>query len=135
MMTNKLLYTVYDYRALGLTTCYISSVLILHKSWHYLLFLLVSSLTLIIFLLKKLIPFFKLNPPITMPSTKHLKAKERLALVLRIKNSNKKANSCSYCLWQLRRCLIDLKKSSYYSKYICLKRLYNLLGLKTVSII
>jgi hypothetical protein len=32
-----------------------------------------------------------------MPSTKHLKVKERLALMLRIKNSNKKANPCLYC--------------------------------------
>jgi hypothetical protein len=35
MMTNKLLYTVYDCRASGLTTCYIGSVLMLHKSWQY----------------------------------------------------------------------------------------------------
>ncbi len=31
-----------------------------------------------------------------MPSTKHLKVKERLALILRIKNSNKEANPCLY---------------------------------------
>ncbi len=31
-----------------------------------------------------------------MPSTKHLKVKERLVLVLYIKNSNKKANPYSY---------------------------------------
>jgi hypothetical protein len=31
-----------------------------------------------------------------MPSTKHLKVKERLVLTLRIKNSNKKANPCLY---------------------------------------
>ncbi len=31
-----------------------------------------------------------------MPSAKHLKVKERLALVLCIKNSNKKANPCLY---------------------------------------
>ncbi len=33
---------------------------------------------------------------ITMPSTKHLKVKERLALTLRIKNSNKEVNPCLY---------------------------------------
>jgi hypothetical protein len=33
-----------------------------------------------------------------MPSAKHLKTKERLALILRIKNSNKKANSYLYYL-------------------------------------
>ncbi len=31
-----------------------------------------------------------------MSFTKYLKAKERLILVLRIKNSNKEANSCLY---------------------------------------
>jgi hypothetical protein len=36
-------------------------------------------------------PFF-----ITMPSAKYLKVKERLALVLRIENSNKEANPCLY---------------------------------------
>ncbi len=33
---------------------------------------------------------------ITMPSTKYLKAKERLTLVLYIKNLNKEANPCLY---------------------------------------
>ncbi len=70
-----------------------------------------------------------------MPFTKHLKVKERLVLVLRIKNSNKEANPCSYYCRQARHYLIDLKKLSYYSKYVYLKCLYNLLGLKTVSII
>jgi hypothetical protein len=32
-----------------------------------------------------------------MPSAKHLKVKERLALTLRIKNSNKEAIPCLYC--------------------------------------
>jgi hypothetical protein len=31
-----------------------------------------------------------------MPSAKHLKVKERLTLVLRIKNLNKEANPCLY---------------------------------------
>ncbi len=55
--------------------------------------------------------------------------------MLRIKNSNKEAVPCSYYYQQARRCLIDLKESSRYSKYICSKCLYNSLGLKTVSII
>ncbi len=33
-----------------------------------------------------------------MPSANYLKVKERLALVLRIENSNKEANPCLYCL-------------------------------------
>ncbi len=33
-----------------------------------------------------------------MPSTKYLKVKERLILVLYIKNLNKEANPCLYCL-------------------------------------
>jgi hypothetical protein len=33
-----------------------------------------------------------------MPSTKYLKVKERLVLILRIKNSNKEANSYLYYL-------------------------------------
>jgi hypothetical protein len=36
-MTNKLLCAVYDCRALGLTTCYMVSALMLHESWHLLL--------------------------------------------------------------------------------------------------
>jgi hypothetical protein len=70
-----------------------------------------------------------------MPSAKHLKVKERLALTLRIKNSNKEASPCSYCRRQARRYLIDLKESSRYSKYVYSKRSYNSSGLKTVSII
>ncbi len=70
-----------------------------------------------------------------MPSTKHLKVKERLVLALCIKNSNKEANPCSYYRRQACRYLIDLEESSYYSKYICSKYLYNSSGLKTVSII
>jgi hypothetical protein len=31
-----------------------------------------------------------------MPSTKYLKVKERLTLILRIKNLNKEANPCLY---------------------------------------
>ncbi len=72
---------------------------------------------------------------ITMPSTKHLKVKERLVLALHIKNSNKEANPCSYYHQQARRCLIDPKESSCYSKYVFSKYLYNSSGLKTVSII
>jgi hypothetical protein len=67
-----------------------------------------------------------------MPSIKYLKVKERLVLTLRIKNSNKEANPCLYYCRQVRRYLIDPKESSYYSKYIYLKRLYNSSGLKVV---
>jgi hypothetical protein len=70
-----------------------------------------------------------------MPSTKHLKVKERLILTLRIKNSNKEANPCSYYYRQVRCYLIDLKESSYYSKYVYLKRSYNSSSLKAVSVI
>jgi hypothetical protein len=70
-----------------------------------------------------------------MPSTKHLKVKERLVLVLHIENSNKEANPCLYCRRQARRYLINPKESSRYSKYVYSKRLYNSSGLKTVSII
>ncbi len=70
-----------------------------------------------------------------MPSTKYLKVKERLALTLHIKNSNKEAIPCSYYCRQARRCLIDLKESSRCSKYVYSKRSYNSLGLRTVSII
>jgi hypothetical protein len=78
---------------------------------------------------------FSLNPFVTMPSTKYLKVKERLVLALHIENSNKEANPCLYCRRQARYYLIDPKESSRYSKYVRSKRLYNLLGLKTVSII
>jgi hypothetical protein len=70
-----------------------------------------------------------------MPSAKHLKVKERLALVLRIKNSNKEVIPCLYYRRQARYCLIDLKKSSRYSEYVRSKYLYNSSGLRTVSII
>ncbi len=70
-----------------------------------------------------------------MPSAKYLKVKERLVLILCIKNSNKEVIPCLYYYQQARRCLIDLKKSSRYSKYIYSKRSYNLLGLRTVFII
>ncbi len=70
-----------------------------------------------------------------MPFAKHIKVKECLVLVLRIKNSNKEAVPCSYCRQQARRCLIDPKELSQCSEYVCSKYLYDLLGLKTVSII
>jgi hypothetical protein len=70
-----------------------------------------------------------------MPSSKHLKVKERLILMLRIKNLNKKANPCLYYRRQVRRYLINLKESSYYSEYIYLKRSYNSSGLKIIPII
>jgi hypothetical protein len=70
-----------------------------------------------------------------MPSAKHLKAKERIALTLRIENSNKEVIPCSYCRRQARRCLIDLKESSRCSEYVRSKYLYNSSGLRTVSII
>jgi hypothetical protein len=69
-----------------------------------------------------------------MPSTKHLKVKERLVLVLHIKNSNKEANPYLYYRRQVRYYLIDLKESSRYSKYVCLKCLYNSSGLKIVPL-
>jgi hypothetical protein len=70
-----------------------------------------------------------------MPSAKHLKVKERLALALRIENSNKEAIPCSYCRQQARRCLIDPKESSRCSECVRSKRSYDSSGLKTVSII
>jgi hypothetical protein len=70
-----------------------------------------------------------------MSSTKYLKVKERLILALRIKNSNKEANPYSYYYRQMCRYLINLKESSRYSKYVYLKRSYNSLGLKTISIV
>ncbi len=70
-----------------------------------------------------------------MPSTKYLKVKERLILVLYIKNLNKEVNPCLYYYQQVRYYLIDLKESSYYSKYICLKHSYNSLGLKILPVI
>jgi hypothetical protein len=70
-----------------------------------------------------------------MPSAKHQKVKERLALALRIENSNKEAISCSYYRQQARRCLIDPKESSRCSKYVYSKRSCNSSGLKTVSTI
>jgi hypothetical protein len=70
-----------------------------------------------------------------MPSTKYLKTKERLTLVLRIKNSYKEASPYSYYCRQARYYLINLKESSYYSKYVYLKRAYNSSGLKTALII
>jgi hypothetical protein len=69
-----------------------------------------------------------------MPSTKHLKVKERLILALRIENLNKEANPCSYYRKQVRRYLIDPKESSRYSKYVYLKRSYNSSRLKTVPV-
>ncbi len=70
-----------------------------------------------------------------MPFTKYLKVKEYLILVLRIKNLNKEASPCLYYYRQVRYYLIDLKESSYYSKYICLKRSCNSSSLKTTLII
>ncbi len=72
---------------------------------------------------------------IAMSSTKYLKVKKCLILALRIKNLNKEANPCSYYCRQVRRYLIDLKESSYYSEYVCLKHSYNSSGLKTIPII
>ncbi len=70
-----------------------------------------------------------------MPSTKHLKVKERLILALCIKNLNKEANPYSYYRRQVRRCLIDPKESSRYSKYVYIKRSCNSLGLKSALIV
>ncbi len=53
-----------------------------------------------------------------MPRVTHIKKKERLALALRIKISNKEAKPCSYCLRLSRRCLLDCSKSSRCSKYV-----------------
>jgi hypothetical protein len=70
-----------------------------------------------------------------MPSTKYLKFKERLTLTLYIKNLNKEVNPCLYYCRQVRYYLINLKESSYYSKYVYLKRSYNSSGLKTIPIV
>jgi hypothetical protein len=70
-----------------------------------------------------------------MPSTKYLKAKERLTLALYIENLNKEANPCLYYRRQVRRYLIDLKESSCYSEYIYSKRSCNSSSLKTTPII
>jgi hypothetical protein len=70
-----------------------------------------------------------------MSSTKHLKVKECLVLILCIKNLNKEANPCLYYYRQVRYYLIDLKESSYYSKYVYLKRSYNSSSLKATPVI
>jgi hypothetical protein len=70
-----------------------------------------------------------------MPSTKYLKVKERLTLVLRIENLNKEVIPCSYYRKQVRYCLIDPKESSYYSKYVYSKRSYDSSGLKTTPLV
>ncbi len=70
-----------------------------------------------------------------MLSAKHLKVKEHLVLTLYIENLNKEVNPCLYYCRQVRCCLINPKESSYYSKCIRLKCLYNSSGLKTISII
>ncbi len=53
-----------------------------------------------------------------MPRIAYIKKKERLALALRIKKSNKEAEPCSYCLRLSRRCLLDRSKSRC-SEYVC----------------
>jgi hypothetical protein len=70
-----------------------------------------------------------------MPSAKHLKVKERLILTLCIEILNKEVNPCLYYCRQMCRYLINLKESSYYSKYVYLKRSYNSSGLKAVPIV
>jgi hypothetical protein len=70
-----------------------------------------------------------------MPFTKYLKVKERLILMLRIKMLNKEANPYSYYRRQVCRYLIDLKESTYYSKYVYLKRSYNSSSLRTAPVI
>ncbi len=60
-----------------------------------------------------------------MPSATHKKVKERIALALRIKNSNKEAEPCSRCRRNSCRCLVDLKESPRCSEYVCSKRAYN----------
>ncbi len=70
-----------------------------------------------------------------MSSAKYLKVKERLILTLYIKNLNKEANLYSYYYRQVRYCLIDLKESFRYSKYVYLKRSYDSSSLKTAPVI
>ncbi len=70
-----------------------------------------------------------------MPSTTHKKVKERIALVIRIKNLNKEAELYSYCRRNSRQCLVDLKESSKYSEYVCSKRLCDSRGSKKLPVI
>jgi hypothetical protein len=70
-----------------------------------------------------------------MPSATYKKVKERIALVIRIKNSNKEAEPCSRCRRNSRQCLVDLRKSSRYSEYVCSKRLCDSRGPKKLPVI
>ncbi len=65
-----------------------------------------------------------------MPRVVYIKKKERLALALRIKKSNKEAKPCSYCLCLSRWCLLDYSKSSRYSEYVRSRISYNSKGPK-----
>ncbi len=60
-----------------------------------------------------------------MPSAIYKKAKKRIILVLRIKKLNKEADPYSCYRRNSRQYLVDLKESSKYSEYICLKRPYD----------
>ncbi len=67
-----------------------------------------------------------------MPSVTHKKVKERIALVLRIKNLNKEAEPCSRCRRNSCRCLINLKESPRCSEYVCSKRVCDSSSLKVL---
>ncbi len=70
-----------------------------------------------------------------MPSVIHKKVKERISLIIRIKNSNKEAELCSYYRRNSCRYLVNLKESSKYSKYICSKRSCDSQGPKKTPIV
>ncbi len=75
-----------------------------------------------------------LNYP-KIPSAIYKKAKERIALTLRIKKLNKEAELYSRYRLNSRRCLVDLKESSRYSEYIRSKRVCDLSSPKLVYLV
>jgi hypothetical protein len=70
-----------------------------------------------------------------MPSAVYKKAKERIALVLRIKNLNKEAELCSCYRRNSCRCLVDSKESPRYSEYVCSKYSYDSQRPKKIPIV
>ncbi len=70
-----------------------------------------------------------------MSSAIYKKAKERIALTLRIKKLNKEAELCSCYRLNSRRCLVDLKESPRYSEYIRSKRACDLSSPKLVYLV
>ncbi len=75
-----------------------------------------------------------LNYP-KMPSTIYKKAKERIALILRIKKLNKEAEPCSCCRLNSRRYLVDPKESPRYLEYIYSKKACDLSSPKLVYLV